>query len=101
MSSKQLDSILSSIPSATVTKENQTIKYSSTNEIPNFYETKNIEKEEVERVVAVIPKILKEEIREYLRKNRSDTEKTLILKGLKVLGFTVKNEWLVDKRTLR
>ena len=96
MSSKQLDSILSNIPSATVVKEQQKI-----NIVNKAKYEEPVVKNEYERVVAVIPKELKEEIREHLRNNKSLTEKTLILKGLKLLGFNVKNEWLIDKRTIR
>lgn len=100
MSSKQLDSILSSIPHATVTKEEKQTNTFTKNE-PDIYESKVKHKEEYERIVAVVPKELKEEIREHLKKNKSDTEKTVLLKGLKLLGFNVKNEWLIDKRTIR
>lgn len=100
MSSKQLDSILSTIPSATVTKEDKSTNI-FINDKPEIYETKSKQKEEFERIVAVVPKSLKEEIRRHLRDNRSETEKTILLKGLKLLGFNVKNEWLVDKRTTR
>lgn len=100
MSSKQLDSILSAIPHATVAKEEKQINTFTKNET-EIYEPKIKHKEEYERIVAVVPKELKEEIREHLRKNRSDTEKTVLLKGLKLLGFNVKNEWLIDKRTVR
>jgi hypothetical protein len=98
MSSKQLDSILKNIPSATVVKEQPQV---SIRDKFDIQEKKNNIKGEHERIVAVIPKELKEEIREYLKENRSATEKTVILKGLKLLGFNVKNEWLIDKRTVR
>lgn len=98
MSSKQLNSILNTIPAATVQK-NTSVETSppiNNTELPIIKK-----KEEFERIVAVIPKELKDEIREHLKNDKSATEKTIILKGLKLLGFNVKNEWLVDKRTLR
>jgi hypothetical protein len=98
MSSKQLDSILSNIPSATVAKA-QAQKHNIVEEAQQPTLTKI--KEDYERIVAVVPKELKDEIREHLKNNKSATEKTVILKGLKLLGFNIKNEWLLDKRTTR
>ena len=98
MSSKQLNSILNTIPAATVQKNTPAEISPTINNPEPLIAKKN---EEYERVVAVIPKELKDEIREHLRNDKSVTEKTIILKGLKLLGFNVKNEWLVDKRTLR
>lgn len=89
--SKELDSILKNIPSATVTGELKAVKKDAFTS----------EKEEQDRIVAVVPRTLKNEIKEYIRKNPGDTEKTVILKALKLLGFTIPNNWLVDKRSLR
>ena len=90
MSSKQLDSILKKLPSATAQPtENFTTKQESNKEEPT------------ERIVAVIPKSLKKEIKKRLEDNKGETEKTIILKGLKAIGFNIKNEWLVDKRSTR
>lgn len=100
MSSKQLNSILSNIPAATVQKDTAAqLQQQNINNAEKYPALK--QKEEYERIVAVVPKELKDEIREHLKNDRSVTEKTIILKGLKLLGFNVKNEWLVDKRTLR
>jgi hypothetical protein len=85
------------VPSATVRREDQ-----PTTRLPSIeVEVRAQKTTEYERIVAVIPKELKEEIRAHLKLDKSATEKTVILKGLKLLGFNVKNEWLVDKRTLR
>lgn len=94
MSSKQLDSILKNIPSATVTTTQRPEKNES------FY-VEQKQKEEMERIVASVPKSVKDEIREFLTKNKKETEKTVILRGLKAIGFNIKTEWLVDKRSLR
>jgi len=51
--------------------------------------------------VAVIPKMLKEEIKDYLKTHKGETEKIVILKALKLMGFTVQKEWLIDKRSTR
>lgn len=93
MSSKQLDSILKNIPSATVTPTQREEK--------NIYYAEQKQKEEMERIVASVPKSVKDEIREFLSKNKKETEKTVILRGLKAIGFNIKTEWLVDKRSLR
>lgn len=90
MSSKHLDSILRNIPSATV----QPLTAQE-----NLEQKK--QKEELSKVVARIPKTLKNEIRAYLSDKKKETETSLVLKGLKALGFNVNDEWLVDKRTLR
>ena len=89
--SKKLDSILSNVPPATA--------------IPSRSEPQPIINSKVmeptERIVAVIPKVLKEEMRDYLKNNPKETEKTVILRALKTMGFSIKEEWLVDRRSLR
>jgi hypothetical protein len=57
--------------------------------------------EESDRIVAVIPRVLKEEIQSHVKNNKGETEKTIILRALKNFGFSIENDWLVDKRTLR
>ena len=59
------------------------------------------EKEEIARIVARIPLSLKEDIREYIKNNREETESTLVLKGLKKLGFNIDLKWTIDRRKLR
>jgi hypothetical protein len=100
MSSKQLDSILKNIPPATVQPSpapSPTTTVANTSTQPEATKPP----EELFRIVARIPSSLKDEIKQYLRQNRKETESILVLKGLKSLGFNVKDEWLVDKRTLR
>ena len=94
MSSKQLDSILKKLPSATAQEKN---KETETNN--NF--SKHEITEETDRVVAVIPKALKRQIKQRIEENKGETEKSIILKGLKAIGFNIKEEWLIDKRSLR
>ena len=89
--SKQLDSILKNVPPATAS-------YTSRSQVEP---PKDVASEETDRIVAVVPKRLKEEIRDHIRANKGETERTVILRALKSLGFTVKDEWLVDKRTTR
>lgn len=89
MSSKQLNSILKKTPSATAKSERS-------QEIADIQQ-----KEEMSRIVASIPLALKEEIREYIKKNKGETEKTVLLKALQKMGFNVNSSWIIDKRTLR
>jgi len=99
MSSKQLDSILSRLPSATAQEKKDD---TPSLEIPSpplpLVEKKT---EPMERIVAVIPKELKDQIKQKILENKGETEKSIILKGLKSIGFNVKEDWLIDKRTLR
>ena len=92
MSSKKLNSILSQAPAATAEGEAKKSKTS----LVNFDE-----KEEIARIVARIPLSLKEDIREYIKNNREETESTLVLKGLKKLGFNIDLKWTIDRRKLR
>ncbi len=98
MSSKQLKSILNQIPSATVNGEKQTITESKEY---SAYSNLNKTPIQTERIVAAIPKLLKEEIRSYIKIHKGETEKTVILRALKSIGFNVPNEWIIDKRTDR
>ena len=100
MSSKQLGSILNRVPSATARGEEQVEqkKLDSNKEWPL---PKATLEGKTDRIVAVIPRVLKNEIKEYLNDHRGMTERTVILMALKQLGFKVKDEWIIDKRTTR
>lgn len=95
MSSKQLKSILSKTPSATIVGEKLNIK----SEMQDLKIEQRLEN--MERLVARVPTSLKEEIRHYIRKHKGETETTILMKGLKLMGFNVSDNLLVDKRTLR
>ena len=93
MTSKRLESILGSAPSATARGElsnNEHIKKTAVDTTLEYT-----------RIVATIPQVLKDEIKEYLKKNKRNTETTLILRALKSMGFNVDPSWIVDKRTTR
>jgi hypothetical protein len=94
MVSKKLDSILSNFPSATVNEDEI-----NKEKIDTININKKVGKNE--RIVAVIPYSLKQEIRQYLVNHPGDTEKTVILRGLKALGFNVQHQELEDKRGKR
>ncbi len=83
--SKKLDSILSKVPSATVAKAVNNERY-------------NIGEEKLERIVAVIPAYVKREMKLYLADHFKETERTVILGGLKAIGFNIKDKELMDKR---
>lgn len=96
MNSKQLNSILNSLPSATATgkhemskKQFADINYDSSDKL------------NTERIVATIPTILKNEIKDYIKSHRGETERIVILRSLKLMGFNVPEEWLIDKRKMR
>jgi DsbC/DsbD-like thiol-disulfide interchange protein len=94
--SKQLESILATVPPATA-------KSYQIEGDRDLTENKNQKKEteKLTRVVARIPESLKKELRARVEVNKGETETTIVLKGLKSIGFTVKDEWLIDKRTTR
>lgn len=97
--SRQLESILKRVPAATA-------QYSATNALTNnkddqIHSTKEKEKEKTDRIVAVVPKKLKQEIKTYVMNNHGETERTVILRALKLLGFKVEDAWLVDNRSMR
>lgn len=93
MTSKRLESILGNAPSATARGELAT-KNPSTKIIADT-------QLEYTRIVATIPQVLKDEIKGYIKKNKGDTETTIILRALKNMGFNVDTSWIVDKRTTR
>jgi len=95
MSSKQLESILSRVPAATAT-------YTTMRKVQYPQPTPaSLPKEQTERITAVVPKKIKDEIRFYLTNNPTETERIIILKGLKLLGFEIEDSLLVDKRSTR
>ncbi len=91
MGSKELDSILSNTPPATVRDERK--KYS--------FSEKEIQTEEVVKIVARVPISLKNDIRAYIKNNKNETESTLVVKGLKKIGFNIDDKWTIDRRKLR
>lgn len=98
--SKKLDSILARVPPATV--NNVAIAPATqTEQLKEFKEIQPIERsslEKTERIVAVIPAYLKREMKLYLADHPGENERTLILRGLKAIGFKILDEELSDKR---
>ena len=109
MGSKQLQSILKNIPSATASGEEKVSSAKPLTESAQHHSSllnqQNLKieynEDEYERLVAVVPKSLKQAIKIHLLQNKGLTEKSVILKALALYGFAIKEEWLKDKRTTR
>lgn len=101
MSSKQLDSILSRVPSATANTTTPEVSKTTYLSVPTPSIPQPSQREPTDRIVAEIPKILKEEIRSYIKNNVRETERTVLLRALKSIGFSVEESWLVDNRSKR
>ncbi len=103
MSSKQLQSILKNIPSATANGENITQRNMENSQINSKkLDEQNVKtQEKTDRVVAEIPRDLKRQIKRHLENNEGMTERGLILKALKLYGFDIDENWIMDKRTTR
>jgi hypothetical protein len=100
--SKSLESILKKMPPATAQSEEEsaTVAPRSSQEQEKRAGAQSRERE-TDRIVAIIPRILKQEIKAFTQKNPGQTERSVILAALKTIGFNVKDEWIVDKRSLR
>ena len=85
--SKKLESILSRVPPAIIKNEEK-----NNNQLLNIDQTKQ------ERLVAEIPSYLKREIKIYIANNPKETERTVILRGLKSIGFEISDTEFKDKR---
>lgn len=91
--SKQLNSILNKLPHATV---NNDVEKNIDSEIKSNNKTHPSRK--MLRIVAPVPESLKLDMKRYILDNPGETEKSLILKGLRAIGFQVDEEYIVDLR---
>lgn len=105
MASKQLESILASMPPATATKS--MVVKNNLSVMTGLEENKEIEKtikkteEKLVRIVATANQEIKDELKKIAREN-NETETIIILKALRAFGFqSIEDSMLVDKRTLR
>jgi hypothetical protein len=97
MVSKQLESIISGMPSATVPAREESQKASQDVD----YNDGNYDKRrKIVKIVAAVPEYIKDEL-QVRSKRTGETEKTIILKALKAFGFNIDESMLVDRRTLR
>jgi len=92
---KQLSSILGSVPPATARKKEDEV-----NTTINTKQSSH-EKEQEVRINVRVPLSLKLEIQDYIKKNSNENERTLVMRGLKKLGFTINDGLLTDKRKNR
>lgn len=102
--SKQLDSILKKLPSATASYEEVSMQEDEilkNIKIKEAMAKTDLTKNSTERIVAQVPKTLKDEIRRFVKMNPGHTERSVILAALKMAGFSVKEAWLRDNRSIR
>lgn len=90
--SKNLESILDKVPHATASatsnhEEEKKKIYKSD------FQDKNI------RLSVEIPSSIKRQIKQYITDHPGSTEKSIILKGLKTLGFNIEDKYLYDLRS--
>lgn len=84
--SKKLDTIIKKVPPAISRDE-------------DVQKTKSyIPEERAERIVAVVPANLKRQIKQYIVDHPGETEKTVLLKALMELGFSIDSRYLKDNR---
>lgn len=86
--SKKLDAIIKKVPPATARDHDLNIE-------------SNILEEKTERIVAVVPASLKKQIKQYIVDHPGETERTILLKALISLGFSVDSKILKDNRGRR
>ena len=93
---KTLKSILDKVPPATV--DNPIIRKDELEEIKS---QTGREDESYHRIVAVVSHSIKVQMRERIFKNPEDTERSIILKGLRAVGFDISDKELNDMRKIR
>ncbi len=84
--SKKLDSIIKRVPPA-ISRDFPPIEIISDNK-----------EERMERIVAVVPSILKKQIKQYIVDHPGYTEKIILLKGLISIGFSIDEKFMKDNR---
>lgn len=87
--SKQLDSILNKVPAATADSERKNILRA-----PSPQQASS-------RIAIEIPYELKKKLKAYIEEHPGETEKTIVLKGLKAIGFPIEESLLKDQRRTR
>jgi len=87
--SKKLDSILNKVPHATVTTQPNEMELIK---VPNSLEEKMV------RLTAEVPYRIKRQIKQYVADHPGETERTVILKGLKLLGLNIEDKFIHDMR---
>jgi len=99
--SKQLNSIINKLPHATVqpvaVPPSPTTEKSELN-VKTPHSVSQYPSKKMARVVAPVPASLKLEIKQYILDNPGETEKSIILKALRTLGFSISDEYIEDLR---
>lgn len=96
---RTLKSILDKVPPATI--DNAAFKQDITNEIAVKPIEEKTEQGGSYRIVAEVPRSIKIQMRERLYKNPEETERTILLKALRAIGFSIGDEYLIDQRKTR
>jgi hypothetical protein len=94
---RTLKSILDKVPPATMDNEAFKKDVSSENHATPLVEEKS-EQGGTYRIVAEVPRFIKIQMRERLYKNPDETERTILLKALRAIGFSIGDEHLIDQR---
>ena len=97
---EELDKLFGDLPKATPNTEDHEFKKPAIEEKP-IPKTEIIVKKPVKQktIAALVSPEFKIEIAKYLAEHPEESERSLILKGLRNLGFGINEEELVDKRT--
>jgi hypothetical protein len=97
---RTLKSILDKVPPAPV--DNEAFRNDITSDGPpsSVIEEKNT-RGGTYRIVAEVPRSIKIQMRERLYKNPDETERTILLKALRAIGFSIGDEYLIDQRKTR
>ena len=97
---RTLKSILDKVPPATINNEAFRKDVASESASAPILEEK-AEQGGTYRIVAEVPRSIKIQIRERLYKNPDETERTILLKALRAIGFSIGDEYLIDQRKTR
>lgn len=97
---RTLKSILDKVPPATI--DNEAFRKdvaSESSSVPTIEEKDD--QGGIYRIVAEVPRSVKIQMRERLYKNPDETERTILLKALRAIGFSIGEEYLIDQRKKR
>lgn len=94
---RTLKSILDKVPPATI--DNVAFRQEATHDNPTPSPAgEKIEHAVTYRIVAEVPRSVKIQMKERLYKNPEETERTILLKALRAIGFLIEDEYLIDQR---
>jgi len=97
---RTLKSILDKVPPATM--DNEAFRKDSVSEnVSSPLLEEKAEQGGTYRIVAEVPRSIKIQMRERLYKNPDETERTILLKALRAIGFSIGDEYLIDQRKTR